>query len=138
MTVEVKLVGPIFEGKAGPMLDKATSRAIKALADKGEERLAGLSKMRPGGVFKTVAQAGRRNASKGNYRRLNKKAVTELSLRLYNTAIYGAWLEGTSSRNATSEFKGYAIYRRMTQYLQSLVPRIAQRLAADFKRDIKG
>lgn len=41
--------------------------------------------------------------------------------------IYGPWLEGTGSRNATTRFKGYASFRRAAQQLkgeaeQILVP----------------
>ena len=136
MTVEVKLTGPIFDGKAGPMLQKATARAVKVLADKGEERLAQLARPRPAGVYLSVTQAGRRKASKGNFRRQMRKAVTETGARLYNKTIYGPWLEGTSSRNATTRFKGYAMYRKTAQYLQSLVPKLSRRLADDFKRDM--
>ncbi len=36
--------------------------------------------------------------------------------------IYGPWLEGTSSRNTTTKFKGYASFRRAAQQLQGQVP----------------
>lgn len=32
--------------------------------------------------------------------------------------VYGPWLEGTSSRNITTRFKGYASYRRAAQQLE--------------------
>lgn len=32
--------------------------------------------------------------------------------------IYGPWLEGTGSRNATTRFKGYASFRRAAQELE--------------------
>jgi len=37
--------------------------------------------------------------------------------------IYGPWLEGTSRRNQTTRFKGYASFRRARQ---ALVPRIPE------------
>jgi hypothetical protein len=36
--------------------------------------------------------------------------------------IYGPWLEGTGSRNATTRFKGYASFRRAAQQLEGQVP----------------
>lgn len=42
--------------------------------------------------------------------------------------IYGNWLEGLSSRNATTRFKGYGAFRRATQRLQAKAPRLAERL----------
>lgn len=35
-----------------------------------------------------------------------------------NWVIYGPWLEGNGSRNATTRFKGYASYRRAAQTLE--------------------
>lgn len=35
--------------------------------------------------------------------------------------IYGPWLEGTGSRNATTRFKGYASFRRAAQELEGQV-----------------
>lgn len=42
-----------------------------------------------------------------------------------NGVIYGNWLEGTSSRNRTTRFKGYATFRRTTQLIQSRAVTIA-------------
>jgi len=39
--------------------------------------------------------------------------------------VYGAWLEGTSSRNQTSRFKGYATFRRATQKVEGRSGQIA-------------
>jgi hypothetical protein len=42
--------------------------------------------------------------------------------------IYGPWLEGTSSRNARSRFKGYASARKATSEVERDVPSILQRV----------
>lgn len=39
--------------------------------------------------------------------------------------VYGPWLEGVSSRNERSRFKGYASFRRATQRVQGQVGQIA-------------
>jgi hypothetical protein len=39
--------------------------------------------------------------------------------------VYGPWLEGTGSRNRTSRFKGYHIFRQVTQQTQADVERVA-------------
>lgn len=36
--------------------------------------------------------------------------------------VYGAWLEGVGSRNATTRFKGYFSFRKATQRLDARVP----------------
>lgn len=38
--------------------------------------------------------------------------------------IYGPWLEGVSSRNRTTRFKGYAAFRKATQQLRGQVPQL--------------
>lgn len=38
--------------------------------------------------------------------------------------VYGPWLEGISSRNASTRFKGYATFRRTAQDLDKQAPRI--------------
>jgi hypothetical protein len=44
--------------------------------------------------------------------------------------IYGPWLEGTSSRNRTTRFRGYASFRRAHQATEAAVPAILDRVAA--------
>ncbi len=43
-----------------------------------------------------------------------------------NFVIYGAWLEGTSRRNARTRFRGYAGARLATQQTEREVPRIVR------------
>ncbi len=40
--------------------------------------------------------------------------------------VYGPWLEGTSSRNTTTRFKGYAIFRRTARSIDNEAVRIAE------------
>lgn len=41
--------------------------------------------------------------------------------------VYGPWLEGTSERNRTTRFKGYASFRRARQSVQDRVPQLVDR-----------
>ena len=45
---------------------------------------------------------------------------------------YGPWLEGTSSRNRTTRFKGYASFRRALQDAATKAPQIVASVAARF------
>jgi hypothetical protein len=45
-----------------------------------------------------------------------------------NRAVYGPWLEGTSSRNRTTRFKGYRTFRLTTQQLDRDAQRYADNL----------
>jgi hypothetical protein len=44
--------------------------------------------------------------------------------------VYGPWLEGTSSRNATTRFKGYASFRKARNSVRQLAPAIVNRVVA--------
>jgi len=46
--------------------------------------------------------------------------------------IYGPWLEGTSRRNQTTRFKGYASFRRATQALIPRVPALINHILAGY------
>lgn len=47
-----------------------------------------------------------------------------------DNAIYNCWLEGTSSRNQTSRFKGYRIWRQARQQLRQMAGPIARAVFA--------
>lgn len=40
-----------------------------------------------------------------------------------SNVIYGPWLEGVGSRNATTQFKGYSTFRRVFQEISGIVDR---------------
>ena len=44
--------------------------------------------------------------------------------------VYGPWLEGTSSRNARSRFKGYASLRKAAGEVEREAPSVLQRVVA--------
>ena len=50
--------------------------------------------------------------------------------------IYGPWLEGTSDRNRTTRFKGYAMFRRATQTTDREVRRLARPHVDRFIREL--
>ena len=55
----------------------------------------------------------------GYYRsRINSDVTATQGLVHDSNVIYGPWLEGIGSRNATTRFKGYHHWRRTVQYLE--------------------
>ncbi len=119
--------GPLFRN--GPeIIEQAGQAAVQELMEDGESRLDETLRPRPAGVFLTVVQAGRERASKGDYRR----GVSGVRKRLHalitdGGKIYGAWLEGTSQKNETSRFKGYAQFRKTKDWLQKSAKKTLQR-----------
>lgn len=50
--------------------------------------------------------------------------------------IYGGWLEGVSSRNRTTRFKGYRTFRKVKQELAQRSDAIAQPLVDQYVREM--
>ena len=50
--------------------------------------------------------------------------------------VYGPWLEGTGSRNATSRFKGYNHWRMATQQATARVPDLAATVLRQHEGDL--
>lgn len=137
LEVNVELKGKLFTLKGAPLRD-AVHNAVKTLVEMGEQRLVQLLKPRPGGVYLVPTPRGAiwggpghsrpGQGSVGHYRRNLQAKVDGLYGRIDDgDVIYGAWLEGTSSRNQTTRFKGYSMWRKTEQYLQKAAPQVLGR-----------
>lgn len=116
--VSVSLVGPLFAQCANDI--------VQELTELGMERLT--SAFPTGVPVKT-----------GNYRRNINPTIHGASAQLDdNGVVYGSWLEGTSSRNETSRFKGYATFRRTGDWLQEQAEDICQKHAAKLASALVG
>lgn len=114
--------GKLFDGRAGNILEKYVGKGVQEIVEMGEDRLASILKPRPAGVFLAKGQAQRGKASTGNYRRNLHSKVTGISGVIHDSGvIYGGWLEGTSSRNKTTRFKGYGSFRKTKDWLNKQV-----------------
>jgi hypothetical protein len=120
--IHVNTHGPIFDGRA--------QHAIRDYLDAAEE---------------TVAQAGERavHAQLGAVLKhptgyYESHVVTDLvgdyAEVTDDGVVYGPWLEGTSSRNETTHFKGYATFRKTAQKLQREAGALAERVLPPFLR----
>jgi len=89
-------------------------------------------------VFLSVGEARTGQASKGNYRRNLHTVVEDLRGVISNPVIYSAWLEGVSTRNQTTRFKGYSSMRRVAQELQKQVPQVARANVEKAVRELNG
>jgi hypothetical protein len=125
MKVELKATGPLFRA-GGPNLDREINGAIKELVQMGEERLDETLRPRPAGVFLSAQYSGWKilgsttveKQSKGHYRRSVSTEFGHLNALISDGGVvYGPWLEGISTRNQTTRFKGYASFRRTGDWL---------------------
>jgi len=64
--------------------------------------------------------------------------VEDLRGVISNPVIYSAWLEGVSTRNQTTRFKGYSSMRRVAQELQKQVPQVARANVEKAIRELNG
>lgn len=115
-TVNVDSHGPVFDGRAARALDEFTAEAVEEVARVGKNDVLG----RLGQVL--------RDPTPYYETRIRTDRVTAERWLINDgphTFRYGPWLEGTSSRNRTTRFKGYATFRLIRQALDGKAQRIA-------------
>lgn len=54
-----------------------------------------------------------------------------------NGVIYGPWLNGTGSRNLTTRFKGYGVFRKVAQRLDREAQRVTEEAIARHTKDFR-
>ena len=113
MQITVKISGPLFANPLQP-IQKAVSRTVRELTVLAEERLRTQLVPRPTGLYKELPPAGT-GTSTGWYRSHIKHAIKADSAIIDDSGVvYGPWLEVGDGRR----FKGYAAFRRTTQWME--------------------
>lgn len=126
MTVSMKATGAIFNAGgtiAHDIIEQESTNMMRDIAKAGVERLQSMFQSRPTGVLLSVQEAGKGRASGArgtHYRDTIHALVSSRNVTIMdNNAVYGPWLEGTSSRNLTTRFKGYASFRKVQQWMET-------------------
>lgn len=118
---KVTVSGNFFRN-GNAILDQLVTEGDRIVSERGLQKAHTLLRPRPAGVFLSVSQVGPKRASKGTYRgkvRLVKKTSSTRGSILHDSAAdYGPWLE---FGNPTTRFRGYHVFRRTAQYMQSQV-----------------
>ena len=112
--IDLEASGPVFSGALEAGVASALIDAKLAIAKEGENMIQNrLSSVlqQPSGFYESQIQTDRVKAN---------VVITD------GGVVYGSWLEGTSSRNRTSRFKGYKTFRITKRLLQGKAPTIAQ------------
>lgn len=110
---EIFFEGPIFDGRAARAAHDFCHAVADDVAQQGRSDVMSnlnASIRHPTPYYETQITVDRA----GTDRIVNDRGI-----------IYGPWLEGVGSRNATTRFKGYHSFRRAAQKLQGEVPRLA-------------
>jgi hypothetical protein len=114
MDYDVTLTGPVFDGSAIRILKAYTDDVEDAVADEGVNMVQAAL----GGVLRN---------STGYYRaHIQTERTTGDPVITDGGVVYGPWLEGTSTRNKTTRFKGYRTFRQTKQRLQARAVQIAE------------
>ena len=75
----------------------------------------------------------------GNYEGLIAGERTSSGWRVSDSnCIYGPWLEGVGSRNATTKFKGYATFRKVYGEVDAMVVRTVQPAFIKYVNELNG
>lgn len=111
--IGVNASGPIFDGRAEKAAIEATEETVRVTAVLGASMVRSTQNV----TYRTQTP----------YARLQTEARRDPpGWKIWQQhLIYGPWLEGTGSRNRTTRFKGYWIFRRTTGLLRARVPTIA-------------
>jgi len=120
--ITVKMTGPLFEGRAESVVRAFLDDAKNTIADEGLRLM-----HQSAGVFQNPS-------GYWESRLVSNRAGDDRVIE--DPVIYNAWLEGVSSRNAASRFKGYRIWRRSAQYLQGRAGVLAAQALARHIREL--
>lgn len=118
MDVETQRAGPLFNGRLEWQIAQAANDAEKQVATLG----ASMVRSRLNVVLKTQTPI---------YRFKVIAEPTPPGWTIHDQGmIYGPWLEGTGSRNATTRFKGYRTFRIITSELNRRATAIGSAVVA--------
>lgn len=126
--ITVTYKGSFFSRLLSGRFQQAKLNAIRQMMEESEARIAEQLRPRSAGVYLTMAQAGKGKASTGHYRRSIHGELSKDRARIHDSnVVYGPWLEGTSSRNQTTRFKGYSVFRRTRDWISQRANGILER-----------
>jgi len=118
VSTQVRVRGPMFDGRDGPIMRRFFDDAKKKVTTAGEARIrerVGARAKHPTGRF--AAAIITKDFAKG-------RTITAS----YPPILYGPWLEGTSARNASTRFKGFRMFRLSRAWLKKNVGPLVQDL----------
>jgi hypothetical protein len=118
--IDIGVKGALFDGRAERELDIAIRHLVATVADQASADVhqnADTSFRDPTPYYETQLH----RFEQGRQQLVGDRGV-----------VYGPWLEGDGSRNRTTRFKGYRLWRRARQSAEKAVPRLARPILARF------
>jgi hypothetical protein len=125
----VTQTGPLFDRRANEVMRAFLLDSEREIADEGAD----LVRYYGQGSFRYLS-----SVPTGRWGKSVHVSRTFGSFVVRENVIYGPWLEGVGSRNATTRFKGYAMFRRAAQTLGIQAHAIAERILPLYLRRLGG
>lgn len=117
MTIDIRMTGPVFDGRAAQAMAEACRDARDDIAEFAEEHalaLMGAAFRHPTGYYESNVRT--------------TLVAADTALVHDSGVVYGPWLEGVGSRNApVTRFAGYSHWRRTKAVAQARALPIAER-----------
>ena len=132
------MAGEWFDVQAdGPLFSQRGARALRSVK---EFERAATNKVAKAGQrhIRTIGAASFQQPTGHFSARVEVSRISDGHLVHADQVIYGSWLEGTSSKNASSRFKGYALFRRAAQDVQANLSKILSDEENRFVRQLNG
>lgn len=119
---EMRIKGPIFDGRARHAADAYLEAAVQKVSATGKRD-----------VDVTLRQVLQHPT--GYYQAMiNTRELFDAAIINDGRVIYGPWLEGISRRNASTRFKGYHTFRLVAERLRRKAPQISKLLFEAYVR----
>lgn len=126
VTSDVDFHGPLLKGTGEPILREFNRKAKEVVTRTGEEEV----RRRLGRRVKHPTGSFSRSIMTKDYKQ--GRTITAD----YPQILYGPWLEGTSTRNASTRFKGYRMFRQTRAWLRKNVDHLVQHLLDEAVRKL--
>ena len=125
--VDVKVTGPLFLPGVQQKVEEAVNDAVGDLVSEGERQVK--LQLTPGHGLES-----------GHYARSIHGEVTGSMHGIISDSnvVYGPWLEGVSSMNDRTRFKGYAMFRNAFQQLERIAGDILNKRMAQLVQRLGG
>lgn len=120
--VEITFEGSLFDGSLMDLLEEARQDAGRAVAEEAADQIRNrldIVLQEPTGYYRSRIEPHPRG---------DDWVVSDWGV------VYSSWLEGTSSRNASTRFKGYETFKKVRRSIDQVADQIAEDTYARFLR----
>lgn len=128
--VQPVITGPIADGAATSLTTEWATRTTQALGEEAVTMLRAFPMNKSGratGAFQGALQVTRRSPTE-----------TRVTGPQQRGAVWSSWLEGTSTRNQGSKFKGYRLFRKTRLALDKMAPAVGQKVLDELLPQVGG